>query len=247
MNRAAVLAYRRLQDYVLPERVMVRAFIARHLPAQAHADAKLGLDLGAGTAPFARALEQAWPGLRMVAVDVVADDTAHVVADAESLPFANGTADLVSAFHLLQHVPDPRRMLSEVRRVLRPGGVLLVTFPFLGEAGRSRDLWRWTRLGMQTELGRAGFTVVADEVRGGPLLLAASLAAGIPGRLLIAHRRGWRSGREPMDVLRLALAFALALPFHLLGFAMAAIDRLLSRDPAHHIGGTMLARRSGDD
>lgn len=246
MIGALVQAYRRLQNIVLPERALVRSFIARHLRADGAPAVRLGFDLGAGTAPFIPDLERSWPGLRMVAVDAVADDRAELVADASFLPLADGVADLVTAFHLFQHVPDTRRALAEAGRVLKPDGLLLISFPFMCGSGRSRDLWRWTRAGMETELRRAGFTVVASECRGGPLLLLTSLVADMPGRLLVAHRRGWRSGRGVGDASRLALAFALALPFHLLGFGAAALDRLLSRDPALYVGGTVLARRGGD-
>jgi SAM-dependent methyltransferase len=43
-------------------------------------------------------------------------------ADARSLPFATGAFDAVVANHVLYHVPERRRALAEVRRVLQPGG-----------------------------------------------------------------------------------------------------------------------------
>ncbi len=46
------------------------------------------------------------------------------VADAEKLPFDDGDFDAVIANHMLYHVPDLSRALSEVRRVLKPGGRL---------------------------------------------------------------------------------------------------------------------------
>ena len=247
MTGSLVLAYRRLQNIVLPERALVRSFITRHLSATGGVpSARLGFDLGAGTAPFARHLEQVWPGLRMVAVDAVADDRAELVADACFLPLADGAADLVTAFHLLQHVPDTGHALTEVHRVLKPGGLVLISFPFLCGAGRSRDLWRWTVAGMEMDLRRAGFTPVVAECRGGPFLLVTSLLADLPGRLLVAHRRGWRSGRGAGDAALLALAFGLSLPFQLLGFAAAAIDRLIVREPALYVGATILARKDGN-
>jgi SAM-dependent methyltransferase len=45
--------------------------------------------------------------------------------DAQQLPFADGTYDVVVADHMLYHVPDPRQAAAEFARVLRPGGVLL--------------------------------------------------------------------------------------------------------------------------
>lgn len=46
------------------------------------------------------------------------------VADAHQLPFADAAFDAVIANHMLYHVPDLSRALSEIRRVLRPGGWL---------------------------------------------------------------------------------------------------------------------------
>jgi ubiquinone/menaquinone biosynthesis C-methylase UbiE len=65
-------------------------------------------------------------GMAREARDVVATaTTAMVVAasvDAQALPFADGSFDLVVANHMLYHVPDRQRAFAEVRRVLRPGG-----------------------------------------------------------------------------------------------------------------------------
>ncbi|HEX8982336.1 MAG TPA: class I SAM-dependent methyltransferase [Ktedonobacterales bacterium] len=46
-------------------------------------------------------------------------------ADVESLPFDDNTVDVVIANHMLYHVPDRPKALSEVRRVLRPGGAFI--------------------------------------------------------------------------------------------------------------------------
>jgi len=47
----------------------------------------------------------------------------------ETLPFADETFDVVSAFDVLEHLVDPARALPEIRRVLRPGGVLVGATP----------------------------------------------------------------------------------------------------------------------
>ena len=48
------------------------------------------------------------------------------VADASEIPFEEGRFDAVVANHMLYHVPDRALAIRELRRVLRPGGVLLV-------------------------------------------------------------------------------------------------------------------------
>ena len=52
-----------------------------------------------------------------------------VAALGESLPFAARSFDIVTAFDILEHVPDPRRVLEEAVSLLRPGGLLVVTTP----------------------------------------------------------------------------------------------------------------------
>ena len=48
-------------------------------------------------------------------------------ADASALPFPDASFDAVLAMHMLYHVPDPEIAVSEMARVLRPGGKLFVT------------------------------------------------------------------------------------------------------------------------
>jgi SAM-dependent methyltransferase len=52
-----------------------------------------------------------------------------VQADAQMLPFEDGSFDAVLLTEVLEHLPDDRAALAELRRVLRPGGVLAVSVP----------------------------------------------------------------------------------------------------------------------
>jgi ubiquinone/menaquinone biosynthesis C-methylase UbiE len=65
-----------------------------------------------------------------------------VVADVTSLPFADGSFDCITCGYVLEHVPDPEKGLSELARVLRPGGrmLLLTTEDTFSGAWTSR-LW----------------------------------------------------------------------------------------------------------
>lgn len=52
-----------------------------------------------------------------------------VVGRLESLPWSAGTFDLITCLDVIEHTPDDRVTLAELRRVTRPGGFLLVTVP----------------------------------------------------------------------------------------------------------------------
>lgn len=88
------------------------------------------LEVGCGTGAFAERMTRDLPGASYVAVDqsqrfvelTAARGVDARVADAQDLPFADASFDVVAALWMLYHVPDLDRGLAEVRRVLRPGG-----------------------------------------------------------------------------------------------------------------------------
>lgn len=66
--------------------------------------------------------------------------------------------DIVIAEQVLEHVLDPLKAAANVREMLRPAGVFLVTTPFLLRIHNDPlDLWRWTETGLKTLLSQAGF------------------------------------------------------------------------------------------
>lgn len=80
------------------------------------------LDLGAGTAvrhPGALRLDRA----RVTCPHVVAD------LDGPGLPFRASVFDRVAAYDVVEHVADLPHLMEEVYRVLKPGGLLMVTTP----------------------------------------------------------------------------------------------------------------------
>ena len=88
------------------------------------------LDVGAGPGEFAAAFRA--EGARYVPVDhdrtVVSVRAGGVVASAAALPVVSGCADVVFASNLWEHVEDPRAVGDEMVRVLRPGGLLYLSY-----------------------------------------------------------------------------------------------------------------------
>ena len=70
--------------------------------------------------------------------------------DLLALPFQDAAFDGVILTEVLEHCIDPQGAINQVRRVLKPGGLLLVTSPFLWPDHRTedyQDYWRFTEQG----------------------------------------------------------------------------------------------------
>ena len=78
-----------------------------------------------------------------------------------SLPFQDATFDTVVAFQVLEHVPEPARMMAEVARLLRPGAHLILTAPHMwGIHEEPEDYYRFTPYGLSYLAGAAGLQVL---------------------------------------------------------------------------------------
>lgn len=77
----------------------------------------------------------------------------HVVAG-EPLPFPDNSFDGIMAASSVEQTPDPRAILQEFYRVLKPGGRLRMYYEALGQyrGGQERDLWCWAVDGATTAL-----------------------------------------------------------------------------------------------
>jgi SAM-dependent methyltransferase len=125
------------------------------------------VDFGAGDRPYEPLLARL--GARYVAVDI--EGAPDVLAvPGQPLPLAAGSADLVVSFQVLEHVWDLDWYLGEARRILAPGGRLLLsthgTWPFHPVP---TDFRRWTRPGLEREIRSRGFEVVRVRDVVGPL------------------------------------------------------------------------------
>lgn len=93
------------------------------------------LEVGCGPAEFWKQnldrIDPSWeltltdlsPGMLEAARAVLGDRAEYRVADAQELPFADQSFDVVLASHMLYHVPDRPKAFGEIQRVLAPGGV----------------------------------------------------------------------------------------------------------------------------
>jgi len=90
-----------------------------------------------------------------------------VLADIHRLPFADASVDGVICTNVLEHVADAHACLDEIARVVKPGGHVYVSVPFLFPMHPDPlDRWRWTLDGLRHAL--RGFDELEAGVCGGP-------------------------------------------------------------------------------
>ena len=125
------------------------------------------VDVGCGDRPYAPLFQSA--SMRYVACDLDGDVDVRITPG-KRIPLDDGSADGVVSFQVLEHVWDLDWYLGECRRLLRPGGwLLLSTHGTWLYHPHPTDFRRWTRDGLEGELKARGFHVQAVRPVVGPL------------------------------------------------------------------------------
>lgn len=120
------------------------------------------LDVGCGTMPYRTLFPAAQPyeGLEIDQPRNRANPRVSHFYDGETFPIPSGRYAAILCSQVLEHSFRPERLLAECHRVLRPGGTLLLTIPFLWpEHEQPWDSQRFTQFGLTRRLENAGFRV----------------------------------------------------------------------------------------
>lgn len=90
-----------------------------------------------------------------------------VFGDGQCLPFADNSFDTVMALEVFEHLRAPETCMAEIDRVLRPGGAVLFTVPFVSPLHQLPfDFHRFTPQGIEVLLAHHGFEVERIQARG---------------------------------------------------------------------------------
>jgi SAM-dependent methyltransferase len=189
------------------------------------------LDLGCGNQPYRPFLSEGveYIGLEYPPTRASCDLKARpgVYGDARTLPFADQSFDGVLCSQVLEHVDRPETVVREMGRVLKPGGVGLISLPFFYNLHMEpNDYFRFSPYGIKNLF--EGNSLRVRQLRG---------QGGI-GTLLVLMFHNWLfSGlaRQARRHTLLRVCFSLVLPFLLLlsafnNLAALALDHLNRRD-----------------
>ncbi len=99
------------------------------------------------------------PGNEYIGVDIERTKYTSILGDIHKLPFKSESFDSCICNAVLEHVREPRTALSECNRVLKSGGVMWISVPFLQHIHANHDYRRFTGKELTYEVENAGFRV----------------------------------------------------------------------------------------
>jgi SAM-dependent methyltransferase len=177
------------------------------------------LDAGAGEAHHRKYFSRG----KYIALDAGSGDLSwdysnlDVRGDLERLPLRGASADCILCMVVLEHTPNPRQVILEFGRVLKPGGKLVMVVPFLWEEHQQpHDYFRFTRYGVRLLFDAAPFQLDLVSPIGGFFWLCARRSVN----LLTFFQSGWRW----VLFVPMAPFFGLLLPLAL--YFMDGLDKV---------------------
>jgi len=193
--------YHKLDPFEASIETFVRS-VAAEIPA-----GKRVLDAGAGECRFKDLFAHA----EYVGIDFAQGDPSwnysqlDVIGRLEELPFPNGSFDHVLSIVVLEHTPQPGRVIEEFQRVLKPGGMVHLVVPHMWEEHQKPyDFFRFTSGGIRYLMQSAGIRIRKIHPVGGFFWQLSRRLMNV----LAYTQSGWRWLLFPV----LAPVFGLILP-----------------------------------
>ncbi|HEU5114898.1 MAG TPA: glycosyltransferase [Candidatus Paceibacterota bacterium] len=147
--------YHTIWHYACPAMMLVNGprMVLDRVPENA-----LVIDVGSGPERLGR---------EFVNIDVFPFPEVDIVSDATKLPFKDGSVDAAVSESVFEHVPDAHEIAREMVRVVKPGGYIYVSAPFIHPYHTSPDDFnRWTLSGLKHMF--KDLEIVEAGVRSGP-------------------------------------------------------------------------------
>lgn len=226
---------------------IIRDFVEIELK-RAQNNGKWLLDLGCGKRPFEDIYSKM--GYRYHSADYEERaNSLDYVCDAQNMPIITSSFyDVVLFTEVLEHIPNPNLALSEIGRILKAGGLIVLTVPFMHKIHEAPyDYYRYTEFGLEHMLKQNGFKITSFRRRGNILYLGISLLQDVLFSFLVALSRtfGFRN-KILIRPFVLKVLWVLPLAFYrvakreTLGENMTGINRMLK---TWHLGYCIVAQK----
>ena len=134
-------------------------------------------------------------------------------SDLSAMPIDNATYDVVILTQVLEHVDDPIKVLTEINRVLKPGGLLLLSVPLNGPIhGGPYHFFQFTHYGLLTLANTCNFIIQDIEKIGGGFWFIGKRLSTLFGSLLKSHDP-FRAKKRGQNIFNTTLIFFSLIPF----------------------------------
>lgn len=130
------------------------------------------LDVGCGNMKYKPLVLQSPQVVRYSGLDLLEEKymrtfTPDLTWDGTRMPLEDHSVDTVLLFEVLEHCEHPGVVLGEIKRVLKPDGLLIFSVPLVNPLhGLPFDFQRFTPLGIKTLLAKTGFETIHTELSG---------------------------------------------------------------------------------
>jgi SAM-dependent methyltransferase len=190
------------------------------------------LDVGCGQKPYASLFDSsAYVGLEFDTPANRAKGVADVYYDGGGFPFPAQEFDAVICSQVLEHVFNPGEFLTEVHRVLRDGGKLLLTVPFVwDEHEQPYDFARYSSFGIKYLLEQHGLDIIEHKKTLADVRVLFQLANAYFYKWLVGGNAYWN----------LLATLVFMSPLNLLG---ALVYKVLPRNDDLYLDNVVLARK----
>lgn len=139
------------------------------------------------------------------------------VCDLKSIPVQDARFDAVVFTHVMEHLPEPFEVLTELSRVMKPGGTIFYTAPFVyQEHEQPYDFYRYTQYGVRYLLTKARFEIEVLRPLDGTLSMVAHVLR------FMMRRLPWKPSDYAPGIRGYLFLLAFT-PFRFLARGMAAL------------------------
>ena len=191
------------------------------------------LDVGCGSKPY----QELFAVDDYIGLDIDSEASrnrkiADYFYDGKIFPFNENEFDSVLCNQVLEHVFNPDEFLSEIKRVLKPSGRLLITVPFVwDEHEQPRDYARYSSFGLKALLDKNGFNVIEYKKIGADASIIFQLINAYLYKIFV---------KWPLPI-RVVITMSLMSLFNLLGIMFG---KLLPRNPDLFLDQIVLAEKN---